>query len=173
MAGSAPPEAPLPARSRGPAAPAGPRREPDTGELAVELTRVLGRGWRRLRRQLGKELGEDSQPELEVELLRLTAVRPGLRVGEAAAELGLAPNTVSTVVTRLVEAGLLERVRDDADRRAAHLILSGDGRARMTTRRDLRRAVVAAALERLSEEDRATLAGAVPAFARLIETIGR
>ena len=142
-------------------------------ELAVELSRALGRCWRRLRRRVGQELGEDSQPELEVELLRLTAMRPGLRVGEAAAELGLAPNTVSTVVTRLGESGLLERARDDADRRAVRLTLTPAGRGRLAARRDLRRSVVAAALERLGDDDRRTLSGALPALARLVEELGR
>lgn len=155
---------------RTPGVPAGPSR-PD--ELAVDLSRAIGRGWRRLRRRLGRELGDESLPELEVELLRLTAVRPGLRVGEAAAELGLAPNTVSTVVTRLVENGLLERTPDDADRRAVHLKLTAAGKSRRAARRDLRRAVVASALDRLDEDDRRLLSGAMPALARLVEELGR
>lgn len=142
-------------------------------ELAVELSRAIGRGWRGLRRTVGKELGEQSQPELEVELLRLTAVRPGLRVSEAAAELGLAPNTVSTVVTRLVERGLLERARDDADHRAVRLKLTALGKGRRAARRDIRRGVVAAALYRLSEKDRRTLSNAMPALARLVEELRR
>jgi DNA-binding MarR family transcriptional regulator len=137
------------------------------------LSRAVGRAWRRLRRRTGKELGDDARPELEVELLRLTAVRPGLRVSEAAAELGLAPNTVSTVVTRLVEGGLLERERDEADHRAVRLSLTAAGKRRRATRRDIRRSVMASALERLSDEDRRTLFGAMPALARLVEELGR
>lgn len=144
---------------------------PSTEDLAADLTRLLSRSWRRLRRRVGHELGADSQPELEVELLRLTAGRPGLRVGQAAAELGLAANSVSTVVTRLVEAGLIERGRDDSDRRAAQLHLSDAGRARLAARRDLRRSVMTSALAQLGPEDRARLAAAVPALVHLVEAL--
>ena len=42
-------------------------------------------------------------------------------VAEAARSLGLAANTVSTLVGRLTVAGLIERTDDPADRRAAVL----------------------------------------------------
>ena len=50
-------------------------------------------------------------PTAQSELLRLVAARPGISVAEAARELRLAPNTVSTLVGRLADQGLLSRER--------------------------------------------------------------
>ncbi len=47
---------------------------------------------------------------------------PGIGVAETARALGVAPNTVSTLVGQLVRAGLLARTEDAQDRRAAVLL---------------------------------------------------
>ena len=47
-------------------------------------------------------------------------------MADAAAELGVAPNTVSTLVRQLADAGVLERVRDSADGRVVRLRLTPD-----------------------------------------------
>ena len=53
-------------------------------------------------------------------LFKLTR-RPGLRQGELADILELEPITLSRIVDRLEEAGLVERARDPEDRRAWRL----------------------------------------------------
>nr|WP_232320542.1 MarR family transcriptional regulator [Rhodococcus sp. WMMA185] len=45
-----------------------------------------------------------------MELARLLRRRPGISVADAAAGLGLAANTVSTLARQIVDAGLVERV---------------------------------------------------------------
>jgi DNA-binding MarR family transcriptional regulator len=91
-----------------------------------------------------------------------------LRVQDAAAGLGLAPNTVSTLVKQLAAAGSLERRPDRADGRVTRLFLTRAARARWALRRDRREAVIRAALGRLSAEERAAIAGALPALNRLV-----
>jgi DNA-binding MarR family transcriptional regulator len=107
-----------------------------------------------------------------VEVLVLVESHGECRVGEAAAELGLAANTVSSIVTRLVVAGLLTRTPDRRDRRAARLTLTAAGTRRLTAWRDQRRAVVVEALGALADADRAAVLAALPALGRLADAMG-
>ncbi len=52
-------------------------------------------------------------------------------VGELALALQLAQHTVTELVARAEDAGLLERERSDEDRRVSHLSLTAEGRARL------------------------------------------
>lgn len=113
----------------------------------------------------------DLLPAAQVELLQLAAARPGLSVTEAARELRVAPNTVSTLVSRLTAAGLLRRERTLPDGRAVRLAVTTRARRRMADWRDLRSELAQAALTRLPPADREALASAVPALLRLAEQL--
>src|ERR1700744_1742707 len=79
---------------------------------------------RRVRRGPQGRPGELARlPGPQRELVRLVRRRPGVSVAQAAAELGVAPNTVSTLVRQLTEAGMLVRTPDDSARRIARLKL--------------------------------------------------
>ncbi len=103
----------------------------------------------------------------QVELVRLLRRQPDLTVAEAAAELRLAPNTVSTLVGQLVEAGFVKRTVDENDRRVARLNLAPAVRSKVQAWRDRRVETIEAAVGRLSPDDRERIAAAVPALARL------
>ncbi len=105
-------------------------------------------------------------PSAQSELLRLAAGRPGISVAEAAHELRLAPNTVSTLVGRLTAAGLLDRARAESDGRSVRLTVTGKATRRIAEWRDLRAELAVSALGRLTPADRQTLADAVPALLR-------
>jgi DNA-binding MarR family transcriptional regulator len=107
----------------------------------------------------------------QIELLRFVRREPGATVNEAAAALRVKPNTVSTLVAQLTEAGLVERVRDEHDRRVARLRLTGEAAAWLTSWRDERSAALAAAVESLGEDDRAALQAAVGPLARLVGAV--
>jgi len=102
-----------------------------------------------------------------MEILRLVDRRPGLRVQDAAAELRLAPNTVSTLVHRLVDAGLVRRVADPDDGRVAHLRLSAAAEQRLRRWRDRRQEILAARLADLDSADRLVVERAVPVLERI------
>ena len=108
-------------------------------------------------------------PPAQSELLRLAASRPGITVADAAHELQLAANTVSTLVGRLTAAGLLCRGRSASDGRTALLTATEQGRSRLAAYRDLRAELAGVALARLPAADRHALAAAVPALLRLAE----
>ena len=108
-------------------------------------------------------------PPARSELLRLTARRPGISVAEAAQELRLAPNSVSTMVSQLAADGLLARGRAVADGRSVRLSVTDEGAARVGQWRDIRAELAGRALERLPAADRRAISAAVPALARLAE----
>jgi DNA-binding MarR family transcriptional regulator len=112
---------------------------------------------------------QEPLPPAQSELLRLTAARPGITVADAAQELRLAPNTVSTLVGKLTSAGLLRRSRSAADGRTVLLSMTDRGLARQAEYRDLRAELAGRALARLSPADQRALAAAVPALLRLAE----
>jgi DNA-binding MarR family transcriptional regulator len=139
------------------------------GGTAEDLLGAMAGLRRALRRRPGRprELSELTGSELE--LVRLVRRRPGCSVAEAARELGLAANTVSTLVGRLTASGVLVRAVDDTDRRAARLDLSPTVRRRVEDWRDLRTETLEAALGRLSAEEQRAVEAALPVFARLAE----
>jgi DNA-binding MarR family transcriptional regulator len=127
---------------------------------------VIRRSARRAARQAWTQ---QPLPPAQSELLRVAAARPGITVADAAQELRLAPNTVSTLVGRLTEAGLLVRERSAADGRTALLTPTEKARQRLAEFRDLRADLAGRALAQLPEQDQKALAAAVPALLRLAE----
>jgi DNA-binding MarR family transcriptional regulator len=136
---------------------------------AGELLEASGLVRRTIRRALRQTTAPEPLPATYCELLRLAESRPGISVAEAAQELRLAPNTVSTLVGKLTTAGLLSRSRGMTDGRIALLTITASARQRLAERRDLRAELAGQALARLSRDDRETLAAAVPALIRLAE----
>jgi DNA-binding CsgD family transcriptional regulator len=114
--------------------PARPAEE--TLVLATELLGTIS-AIRRIARRAARLVWQDEPlPPAQSELLRLAAAQPGLSVADAARELRLAPNTVSTLVGRLTAAGLLDRARAVSDGRSVRLSVTeapgGGSRAGVT-----------------------------------------
>src|ERR1035438_10168360 len=95
--------------------------------------------------------------------LRRAASRRGISVADAAHELRLAPNTVSTLVARLAEQDLLRRRRARPDGRSVRLTVTEKARQRITEWQDLRAQLASQALAELPPGDRHVLAEAVSA----------
>jgi DNA-binding MarR family transcriptional regulator len=135
-------------------------------QLAGEVLAAISALRRVARRAARSAWSAQPLPSAQSELLRLAASRPGITVTEAAADLRLAPNTVSTLVGRLAAAGLLERARAVSDGRSILLTVTASGAQRITEWRDLRADLAGQALSRLPDADRQVLAAAVPALLR-------
>jgi DNA-binding MarR family transcriptional regulator len=136
---------------------------------AAELFTAISVIRRTARRAARQAWTQQPLPPAQSELLRLAVARPGITVADAAQELRLAPNTVSTLVGRLTEAGLLVRQRGAADGRTALLTATEKARLRLAEFRDLRADLAGRALAQLPKQDQKALAAAVPALLRLAE----
>ncbi|GAA1949502.1 MarR family winged helix-turn-helix transcriptional regulator [Kitasatospora viridis] len=132
--------------------------------LADEFSTLLVGIQRLLRRRLRRGQTEPRLRGAHVELLRLVQDSPNLRVSDAAKELGLAGNSVSTLVNQLVTQGLLRREVDPADRRAALLNITDEAIGRLSEWRARRTALVEELVAGLPVEDRAALTAALPAL---------
>ncbi|MGW2371785.1 MarR family winged helix-turn-helix transcriptional regulator [Kitasatospora sp. NPDC001683] len=120
-----------------------------------------------LRRRLRHQSQQPRLRGAQVELLRLVMDSPGLRVREAAEELCLAGNSVSTLVNQLVAQGLLRREVDPGDRRAALLYATVAAEERIEAWRRRRRVLMGELVAGLSEQEQAALAAALPALHHL------
>jgi DNA-binding MarR family transcriptional regulator len=81
----------------------------------------------------------------------------------------VAPASISGIVARLVEKGLVIRNPNPDDGRSSLVELSGRGREVLDKGREERTAMVAHRLARLSPEERATLAAVIATLDRLGE----
>jgi DNA-binding MarR family transcriptional regulator len=138
----------------------------DSQRLAADVLAAVSAIRRVARRAARAAWRAEPLPPAQSELLRLAAGRPGISVAEAAHELRLAPNTVSTLVGRLSAAGLLERTRAEFDGRSVRLAVTDKAARRIAEWRDLRAELATHALDRLTVRDREALADAVPALLR-------
>jgi DNA-binding MarR family transcriptional regulator len=130
--------------------------------LAEQLYAAVGQ-LRRHARRIGVRPFPDGAPTTaQLELIRLVRRTPGISVADAAAELGVAPNTVSTLVRQLTGTGVLERGRDAADGRVARLRLTPDTQRRVEQWLEHRTTVTARVIAGLPAADRAALARALP-----------
>jgi DNA-binding MarR family transcriptional regulator len=109
----------------------------------------------------------------QLELVNLVRRAPGLSVAQAAAELGLAANTVSTLVRRLTDEGMLVRTPDRADRRIARLALPEGLARRFGAYRDRRLVALGAAIGTLEPDEQATIAAAAALLARVADELER
>ncbi|MBG6097347.1 MarR family winged helix-turn-helix transcriptional regulator [Nocardioides luteus] len=93
------------------------------------------------------------------------------RVTDLARTAGVSQPAMTQLVNRLTRQGMLARVADDADRRAVLVEITDAGREVLEARRGQRAGVLDAALARVSAEDRAAIAAALPALDRLIDAV--
>jgi DNA-binding MarR family transcriptional regulator len=142
------------------------------GAIADELSTLLGRLHRTLRRAARVDLPDEPLAVAQMEVLRVVEQRPGIGVKAVAAALGTAPNTVSTLVGDLTAAGMLERAPDPNNRRAVRLNLTPEATALVAGHTDHRRRIAVAAAGQLGQEDLDALAAALPALRRLLTLLG-
>jgi DNA-binding MarR family transcriptional regulator len=118
----------------------------------TEVFRVVGRFRRQLRRSAGRGFDSARLTESQSELLSLVGRQPGISVSAAAAELGLLPNTASTLVSKLVANGLLVRTAGETDRRVGQLRLAEPTQQIVDASRAARRAMLAEVLGELDDD---------------------
>jgi DNA-binding MarR family transcriptional regulator len=127
-------------------------------DLVTEVFGVVGRFRRQLRRSAGRGFDSARLTESQAELLWLVGRQPGVSVSAAAAELGLVPNTASTLVSKLVSGGFLIRTVDATDRRVGQLRLAEPAQQIVDASRAARRALLSDVLSHLDGDQLACLA---------------
>jgi DNA-binding MarR family transcriptional regulator len=133
-------------------------------QLAAHLRLALARAARRLR----QEAGADLSPSLTSALSSIEAHGPITPSELAACERVQRP-TVTRVLARLVEMGLIERAADPADGRCTLISISSSGRDLLRDVRTRKDAFLSERLRDLSAEDRAVLERASAVLERLLE----
>ena len=146
---------------------------PTRPDLTTDLFTVVGRFRRQLRRSTGGGFDTAGLTQSQAELLRLVGRQPGISVREAAVELGLVPNTASTLVSKLAADGLLIRTADADDRRVGRLRLTEPAQRIADESRAARRAALAAVLDELHEGQIRTLTGGLAVLAEITHMLHR
>lgn len=116
--------------------------------LLWELEHALQRTSKRMAGRLGVT-------GLQRLVLRILGLFPGIAAGEIAAILHVHPSTLTGVLSRLTEQGLLVRSTHEGDRRRAVLALTPRGRRVNALKKGTVEAGVQKALRDVSRQDRA------------------
>lgn len=110
-------------------------------------------------------------PTSEMEVMRLLARRPGLRVNQVATELGMRANNVSAAVRALEARKVLRRVPDEVDGRVVRLHPTAAALRARDRRESSWAGELAEILGDLSTDDRAALAAATGPLQRLADVL--
>ncbi|GAB96903.1 DNA-binding MarR family transcriptional regulator [Kineosphaera limosa] len=113
---------------------------------------------RRLRRRYALALEPLGITPHQARTLRVVARCGPLRLGELAAQLHIAPRSVTDVVDALEDLGYVRRAPDPRDRRATAVEATTQGRRESEAVEELRRNQADQFFARLPEPDRAELA---------------
>jgi DNA-binding MarR family transcriptional regulator len=133
----------------------------DVARLRVAIARVS----RRLRRH---ELAGLTPTQLSA-LATVEQAGP-MRLGDLAAAEGIAPSTLTRLVTALEEQGYVERCPVPGDARASTLAIAPQGHAVLERIRQESTILLADSLRSLTPEQLAALAAALPALEHIADT---
>jgi DNA-binding MarR family transcriptional regulator len=134
----------------------------------LRLAAELRLGVTRLARVLRQRADVGVTPSLLSALTSIERLGP-VTLGRLAAAEQVQPPTMTTVVARLEQAGLVVRESDPQDRRIARVRVSSDGRRLLDRTRSRKTAFLAKALRSFDPDDREVLRRAVSLLAKLSE----
>ena len=136
-------------------------------DTVIRLRRVV----LRLARQLqAASTGEGLTPT-QASVLGVTAIRGPLSLAELTDIEGLNPTMLSRVVGKLDAMGLIRRLRDPEDFRAARVEVTPEGRQTYQRIAAERAAIVSERVAGLPPEQEAALVAALPALENLAEDL--
>jgi DNA-binding MarR family transcriptional regulator len=134
-----------------------------------EITELAGRlrlASARLHRRLRQEAHTGLSPSQQSALGTIDLQGP-ITLGDLAAAEQVTPPTITKVVTRLEEEGLIDRTVDASDRRIIRVSTTREGRRRLEHSRARRNAFLAARLEELGPDAVRRLHDAIDAIEEL------
>jgi len=136
-------------------------------DLASRLRLDISRMARRLR----QEAGADLSPSMTAALATIERHGP-LTPSELAERERVQRPTVTRVLARLEEAGLVVRAADPQDRRCSLVSISDDGRALLGAMRERKDAFLARRIDALEPADREALDRAAEILERMLSKEG-
>jgi DNA-binding MarR family transcriptional regulator len=143
---------------------------PDAGDPVIDVARLrvaLARLSRKLRRH---EIAGLTPTQLAA--LATVGTSGPMRLGDLAAAEGIAPSTLTRLVTALEESGYVRRCTDPSDARASTLAITQHGQDVLERIRSESTLVLAASLQLLTPAQRSALAEALPVLEQLAEAPG-
>jgi len=144
-------------------APARPTISP--AGLASALRLAVARLARRVRQE-GTSAGDDLTASRLAALTTIEALGP-ITLGELAAIEQVQPPSMTRIVARLEEGGLVERQVDANDRRIVRVRVTAVGKRLLTQTRTKRDEFLAQRVARLTEEERELLERVIPVLEKL------
>jgi DNA-binding MarR family transcriptional regulator len=142
----------------------------DADGPVIDVTRLrvaLARLSRRLRRH---ELAGLTPTQLAA--LATVGHSGPMRLGDLAAAEGIAPSTLTRLVTALEDSGYVRRCADPSDARASTLAITAHGQDALARIRVESTLALAASMQLLAPAQRAVLADALPVLEQLAEVLG-
>lgn len=139
----------------------------EVSDLATRLRIAIARVNRRARQE-GTSSGDDLTATRLAALATVEQHGP-ITLGELATMEHVQPPTMTRIVARLEEQGMVTRTVDPADRRVARVAITPDGAAMLDVTRSRRNAFMASRVGRFTADELETLAAAVPLLERLLE----
>lgn len=136
----------------------------DPAELAARIRLVTARLARLLRQQAAGGLSPTQQSALAT----VEGAGP-LTLGELATAEQVAPPTITKVVAKLEEDGLVSRAVDSSDRRVVRVAITAEGKRRLEHNRSRRNAWLARQLRALPTSEVAQLAAALEVLEHLAQ----
>jgi DNA-binding MarR family transcriptional regulator len=139
-------------------------RQPELADdqLATRLRLAVSRLHRRIR------LATNDIPPLQLSSLVSIEVHGPLRLGELAQREAVTAPTMTRVLAALDDRGFIVRTPDPDDARSTRVSISPAGAKALAAVRSQRTALLDARLARLTDEERAALAAALPALEALL-----
>jgi DNA-binding MarR family transcriptional regulator len=138
-------------------------------DIPSTLRAVIGRLHRRLRpTRAGAQAG---LTPTRISLLNTIDMLGPLRLTELAAEESINPTMLSRIVADLGESGLIDRLQDPQDKRAALVTTTREGRKLIERMRRERTDVLSVALNELTDKERRALESALPALEKLAHNL--
>ena len=136
-------------------------------DTVIRLRRVV----LKLARHLNAASREEGLSPTQASVLGITSVRGPLSLAELTELEGINPTMLSRVIGKLDEYGLIKRLRDPDDFRAARVEVTPKGRNVYGRIKAQRSAVISESVAGLPEGQQAALLAALPALENLAEDL--
>jgi len=139
--------------------------------VSSQVTAVIKASDVMLARQLHAASADEGLTPTQASVLGITAGRGPLSLAELIEIEGLNPTMLSRVVGKLDSFGLIRRLRDPDDSRAARVEVTPEGQRTYQRISTQRAAIISEAVAGLSPDQEAALTAALPALEKLAEDL--